>query len=92
MLAAKYSTLKQLVRLRLSSSNLIDMSVSERRTAAVLSVTIVPAFARFCTILLKFAIAQLDGESRDLTFRILLQILIRQASQAAVFDHFLVME
>jgi hypothetical protein len=62
--------------------------VSERRTAPVLSVTIVPAFARFCTILLEFAIAQLDGVFRDLTFRILLQILIRQASRAMVFDHF----
>lgn len=62
--------------------------MSERRTIPVFSVTIVPAFARFCTILLKFAIAQLDGEFRDLTFRILLQILIRQASRAAVLDHF----
>ena len=88
MPAAKYFTLKQSVRLRYSSSNLTEVTVSERRTTPVFRVTIVPAFARFCTILLKFAIAQLDGEFRDLTFRILLQILIRQASRAAVLDHF----
>lgn len=88
MPAAKYFTLKQMVRLRVSSSNLTEASVSERRTVPVSNVTLVPAFARFCTILLEFAIAQLDGEFRDLTFRILLQILIRQASRAAVSDHF----
>ena len=64
------------------------MAVSERRTNPVLDVTIVLAFARFYMILLEFAVAQLDGEFRDLTFRILLQILITQASRAAVFDHF----
>ena len=88
MPAAKYFTLKQSGRLRVSSSNLTEWSVSERRIAPVSSVTIVPAFARFSTILFEFAIAQLVGEFRDLTFRILLQILIGQASRAAVFDHF----
>ena len=88
MPAAKYFTLKQSVRLRLLSSNSPEMAVSERRTNPVLDVTIVLAFARFYMILLEFAVAQLDGEFRDLTFRILLQILITQASRAAVFDHF----